>query len=95
MNWDTVHISLLAPFGYDWRGSHFLIDIAKIRLIFELQNILRKNFVNLTTINVSGRGVTCENKRRERIATLNALIITGFRPNVIEKTDKTGVSLLV
>lgn len=53
MNWDTVHISLLAPFGYDWRGSHFLIDIAKIRLIFELQNILRKNFVNLTTINVS------------------------------------------
>ena len=54
MNWDTVHISLLAPFGYDWRGSHFLIDIAKIRLIFELQNILRKNFVNLTTINVSG-----------------------------------------
>ena len=54
MNWDTVHISLLAPFGYDWRGSHFLIDIAKIRLIFELQNILRKNFVNLATINVSG-----------------------------------------
>ena len=54
MNWDTVRVSLLTPFGYDWRGSHFLIDIAKIRLIFELQNILRKNFVNLTTINVSG-----------------------------------------
>ena len=57
MNWDTVHISLLAPFGYDWRGSHFLIDITKIRLIFELQNILRENFVNLTTLNVSGWGV--------------------------------------
>ncbi|WAX05973.1 hypothetical protein BC679P5_00022 [Bacteroides phage BC679P5] len=54
MNWDTVHISLLAPFGYDWRGSHFLIDTTKIRLIFELQNILRENFVNLTTLNVSG-----------------------------------------
>nr|DAP07689.1 MAG TPA: hypothetical protein [Caudoviricetes sp.] len=52
MNWDTVRVSLLTSFGYDWRGSHFLIDIAKIRLIFELQNILRKNFVNLTTINV-------------------------------------------
>ena len=54
MNWDTVHVSLLTPFGYDWRGSHFLIDITKIRLIFELQNILRENFVNLTTLNVSG-----------------------------------------
>ena len=63
MSWDTVHISLLAPFGYGWRGSHFLIDIAKIRLIFELQNILRKNFVNLTTINVSVWGVTDETKR--------------------------------
>lgn len=51
MNWDTVRVSLLAPFGYDWRGSHFLIDIAKIRLISELQNIFRKNFVYLTTIN--------------------------------------------
>ena len=57
MNWDTVHISLLAPFGYHWRGSHFLIDVTKIRLIFELQNILREIFVNLTTLNVSG-GVT-------------------------------------
>ena len=56
MNWDTVHVSLLNPFGYDWRGSHFLIDITKIRLIFELQNILRENFVNLTTVNVSGVG---------------------------------------
>ena len=60
MNWDTVHISLLAPFGYDWRGSHFLIDITKIRLIFELQNILRENFAYLTTLNVSGRGNTDE-----------------------------------
>ena len=63
MNWDTVHISLLAPFGYDWRGSHFLIDITKIRLISELQNNLRENFVNLTTLNVSGWGVTRENER--------------------------------
>ena len=66
MNWDTVHVSLLTPFGYDWRGSHFLIDIAKIRILFELQNILRKNFVNLTAINVSGvvsrtkSGITAE-----------------------------------
>ena len=66
MNWDTVHISLLAPFGYDWRGSHFLIDITKIRLIFELQNILRENFVNLTTLNVSGWGVTRENQRHKK-----------------------------
>lgn len=51
MNWDTVRVSLLTPFGYDWRGSHFLIDIAKIRLISELQNIFRKNFVYLATIN--------------------------------------------
>ena len=51
MNWDTVRVSLLGPFGYDWRGSHFLIDIAKIRFISELQNIFRKNFVYLTTIN--------------------------------------------
>lgn len=57
MNWDAVRVSLLTPFGYDWRGSHFLIDIAKIRLIFELQNIFRKNFVYLTTINKFG-GVT-------------------------------------
>lgn len=70
MNWDTVHISLLAPFGYDWRGSHFLIDIAKIRLIFELQNILRKNFVNLTTINISRWGVTGENKRHRGLCHL-------------------------
>lgn len=63
MNWDTVRVSLLTSFGYDWRGSHFLIDIAKIRLIFELQNILRKNFVNLTTINVSGWGVSDEIER--------------------------------
>ena len=82
MNWDTVHISLLAPFGYDWRGSHFLIDIAKIRLIFELQNILRKSFVNLTTINVSVWGVPDEIKRHNWFAALNALIIIGFRPNV-------------
>ena len=73
MNWDTVHISLLAPFGYDWRGSHFLIDTTKIRLIFELQNILRENFVNLTTLNVSGWGVTRENKRRRDRCTLNVL----------------------
>ena len=66
MNWDTVHVSLLTPFGYDWRGSHFLIDITKIRLIFELQNILRENFVNLTTINVSGWGVMDEIKRNRR-----------------------------
>ena len=52
MNWDTVRVSLLTPFGYDWRGSHFLIDIAKIRLIFELQNIFGKNFAYLTTINI-------------------------------------------
>nr|DAZ53081.1 MAG TPA: hypothetical protein [Caudoviricetes sp.] len=39
------------PFGYDWRGSHFPIDIAKIRLTPELQNIFRKNFVYLATIN--------------------------------------------
>ena len=35
-------------------------DSADATLIFELQNFLRKNFVNLTTLNVSGRGVTCE-----------------------------------
>ncbi|WAX05707.1 hypothetical protein BC669P2_00045 [Bacteroides phage BC669P2] len=56
MNWDTVHISLLAPFGYDWRGSHFLINTTKIRLIFELQNILGENFAYLTMLNVSGGG---------------------------------------
>ena len=83
MNWDTVHISLLAPFGYDWRGSHFLIDIAKIRLIFELQNILRKNFVNLTTINVSG-GCHMRKQTSQVFIPLNALIIIGFRPNVTE-----------
>lgn len=82
MNWDTVRVSLLAPFGYDWRGSHFLIDITKIRLIFELQNILRENFVNLTTLNVSGQGVTNENKRREQIAALNALCHSELTPNV-------------
>lgn len=84
MNWDTVRVSLLTPFGYDWRGSHFLIDIAKIRLIFELQNILRKNFVNLTTINVSGWGVMDEIKRHTREMAPNVLIIIGFRPNVTE-----------
>ena len=78
MNWDTVHISLLAPFGYDWRGSHFLIDITKIRLIFELQNILRENFMNLTMLNVSGVGCHTQNKRRGGRYTLNALIIMGF-----------------
>nr|DAJ92287.1 MAG TPA: hypothetical protein [Caudoviricetes sp.] len=51
MNWDTVRVSLLTPFGYDWRGSHFSFDITKIRLYFELQNYFSKNFSNLTLFN--------------------------------------------
>lgn len=84
MNWDTVHISLLAPFGYDWRGSHFLIDIAKIRLILELQNILRKNFVNLTTINVSGAGCHTRKQTSQRFMPLNALWHSEISQNVTE-----------
>ena len=84
MNWDTVHISLLAPFGYDWRGSHFLIDIAKIRLIFELQNILRKNFVNLTTINVSGAGCHTRKQTSQGFIPLNALWHSELSRNVTE-----------
>lgn len=84
MNWDTVHISLLAPFGYDWRGSHFLIDIAKIRLIFELQNILRKNFVNLTTINVSGAGCHTRKQTSQRFMPLNALWHSELNQNVTD-----------
>nr|DAU70865.1 MAG TPA: hypothetical protein [Caudoviricetes sp.] len=51
MNWDTVRVSLLTPFGYDWRRSHFSFDIAKVQLYFELQNYFPKNLSNLTLIN--------------------------------------------
>jgi hypothetical protein len=51
MNWDTVRVSLLTPFGYDWRRSHFSFDVTKVQLYFELQNYFPKNFSNLTLIN--------------------------------------------